>query len=127
MGLVDDVMEAVGGGGSGNRVVGAAMGLLGSAGGLEGVMSKLEASGLGDKVQSWIGTGANREISADEVRRALGDEEVGRVAREAGVSEDEAAGGLARMLPEVIDRLSPDGTLPDVGRLGDALGGLLGR
>jgi uncharacterized protein YidB (DUF937 family) len=129
MGLLDDALGAVGGtgGGSGNKVVGAVSGLLERAGGLEGVMSKLESSGLGDKVQSWIGTGANKEISRGEVRQALGDEEVKTVARDAGVSEDEAADGLAGMLPEIVDRTSPGGKLPDVGQLGSAVGGLLKR
>jgi uncharacterized protein YidB (DUF937 family) len=127
VGLLDDALGAVGGrgGGSGNQVLGAVSGLLERAGGLEGVMSKLESSGLGDKVQSWIGTGDNTAISRGEVKQALGDDEVKTVAREAGVSEDEAADGLAGLLPEIVDRISPGGKLPDVGQLGSAVGGLL--
>lgn len=130
MGLLDEAMGAIGGtggGGSGNKLLGAASGLLERAGGLEGVMSKLESSGLGDKVQSWVGTGDNKELSRGEVRGALGDDEVEAVARDAGVSEDEAADGLAGLLPQIVDRVSPGGTMPDVGQLGDMVGGLLKR
>ncbi|HSJ73020.1 MAG TPA: YidB family protein [Miltoncostaeaceae bacterium] len=128
MGLLDDAVGAVGGkGGSSNQVMGALGGLVEQAGGVQGILSKLEASGLGDRVQSWLGTGANKEISPDEAKQALGPEEVTRAADRAGVSEDEAAGGIAGMLPELIDRVSPGGKLPDVGPLDDMLAGFLKR
>ncbi|HVG99993.1 MAG TPA: YidB family protein [Miltoncostaeaceae bacterium] len=126
MGLVDDVMGAVGGqGGSSNKVMGALGGLVEQAGGVEGIMRKLESSGLGDKLQSWIGTGDNKAISPDEVKRALGEDEIARCARQAGVSEDEAAGGIAAALPQLIDKASPGGQLPDMGQLDDLLAGFL--
>jgi uncharacterized protein YidB (DUF937 family) len=128
MGLLDDAVGALGGkGGSGNAIVGALGGLVESAGGMQGIMSKLEASGLGDKAQSWIGTGENKAISPDEVKRALGPDEVRAAAQRAGVSEDEAAAGIAGVLPQLIDQVSPDGKLPDLGRLDDMLSGFLKR
>jgi uncharacterized protein YidB (DUF937 family) len=126
MGLVDDVMGALGGqGGSSNKVMGALGGLVEQAGGVEGIMKKLDESGLGDKVQSWIGTGDNKSISADEVTQALGKDEVAACAQQAGVSEDEAAGGIAAALPQLIDKASPGGQLPDMGQLDDLLAGFL--
>jgi uncharacterized protein YidB (DUF937 family) len=127
VGLLDDVMGAVGGkgGASGNPALGALGGLLQSAGGVQGLVSKLQSSGLGDKVDSWIGTGQNKAISADEVKQALGPDEVKKAAEQAGVSEDEAAGGIAGLLPDLIDKVSPDGKLPDMGQLDDVIGGLL--
>ena len=72
MGLVDDVMGAIGGQGrSSNKVMGALGGLVEQAGGVEGIMRKLDSSGLGDKVQSWIGTGDNKAISPDEVKQEV--------------------------------------------------------
>lgn len=128
MGLLDDAVGALGGqGGSGNAGLGALGGLVERAGGVQGVMSKLEAAGLGDKVQSWVGTGDNKAISPEEVKRALGPEEVRGAAERAGVSEDEAATGIAGMLPQLIDRVSPDGKLPDIGPLDDMLSGFLKR
>ena len=128
MGLLDDAVGALGGqGGSGNAGLGALGGLVERAGGVQGVMSKLDAAGLGDKVQSWVGTGDNKAISPEEVKRALGPEEVRGAAERAGVSEDEAATGIAGMLPQLIDRVSPDGKLPDIGPLDDMLSGFLKR
>ncbi len=126
MGLLDDAMGALGGkGGSGNQAMGAVAGLVEQAGGVQGILSKLQASGLGDKVDSWIGTGANKSISADEVKQALGPDEVKQAAAKAGVSEDQAAGGIAEALPGLIDKISPDGKLPDIGPLDDMLSGFL--
>jgi uncharacterized protein YidB (DUF937 family) len=126
VGLLDDAVGALGGkGGSGNQMMGALGGLVEQAGGVQGILSKLEASGLGDKVDSWIGTGANKSISADEVKQALGEDQVKQAAAKAGVSEDQAAGGIAEALPELIDRVSPDGKLPDIGPLDDMLSGFL--
>jgi uncharacterized protein YidB (DUF937 family) len=80
---------------------------------------------VGDKVDSWIGTGDNRSLSADEVKQALGPDEVKQAAAKAGVSEDQAAGGIAEALPDLINRVSPDGKLPDIGPLDDMLSGFL--
>jgi uncharacterized protein YidB (DUF937 family) len=128
MGLLDQVMGALGGkGGNVSGLFGQVEGLLGAVGGLDGVMSKLQAAGLDDKLQSWIGTGQNAAISPDEVKKALGPDELAQVAQKAGVSQDEAASGIADALPQLVDKLTPDGKLPDTGGLDDALGKLLGK
>ena len=128
MGFLDQILGAVRGkGGDPSGIFGQVEGLLGSVGGLDGIMSKLQAAGLDDKLQSWIGTGANAAISGGEVKNALGSDEITKIAQKAGVSEDEAASGIASQLPGLIDRLTPDGKLPDVGGLDDALGKLLGK
>ena len=125
MGLLDDAMGALGGKGGGSQAMGAIGGLVEQAGGVQGILSKLEASGLGDKVDSWIGTGPNKSISSDEVTRALGPDQVKQAAAKAGVSEEQAAGGIAAALPDLIDRVSPDGKLPDIGPLDDLLAGFV--
>lgn len=126
MGLLDEAVSALGGkGGSGNKAMGALGGLVEQAGGVQGILSKLQASGLGDKVDSWIGTGPNKAISPDEVKQALGPEQVTQAAAKAGVSEDEAASGIASALPDLINKVSPDGKLPDIGPLDDILAGFV--
>jgi len=129
MGLLDQIMGAFGGKGGGDLsgVFGQVEGLLGPVGGLDGVMSKLQAAGLDDKLQSWIGSGQNAAISGDEVKQALGSNEIGQLAQKAGVSEDDAASGIADALPQLIDKLTPDGKLPDSGGLDDVLGKVLGK
>lgn len=128
MGLLDDLAGgALGkllGGGDTGKLVQVAMGMLGGAGGLSGLLEKFQGAGLKEQADSWVSTGDNREIGADDVRQALGDDEVARVAEEAGVSKDEAAGGLAQLLPQLIDKLTPDGDVPDQGGLMDRLGSL---
>jgi uncharacterized protein YidB (DUF937 family) len=125
VGLLDGAMGALGGKGGGSQAVGAIGGLVEHAGGVQGILSKLEASGLGDRVDSWIGTGPNKSISPDEVKQALGPDQVKEAAAKAGVSEDQAAGGIAAALPDLIDRVSPDGKLPGMGALDDMLAGFV--
>jgi uncharacterized protein YidB (DUF937 family) len=79
---------------------------------------------LGDAVKSWIGTGANQPVTPAQLHSALGDEHVGRIAEEAGVSKAEAAQGLSQLLPNLIDHLTPQGQLPDSSSLDSALEGI---
>jgi len=131
MGLLDDLAGgALGklmGGGNSGKLVQVAMSMLGGAGGLgglSGLLSKFQGAGLKDQADSWVSKGDNQEITADNVTQALGHEEVARVAEEAGVSHEEAAGGLAKLLPQLIDKVTPDGDVPDEGGLMDKLGSL---
>jgi uncharacterized protein YidB (DUF937 family) len=73
----------------------------------------LENGGLGDAVRSWVGTGSNQPVSADQVAQALGPGgHLQQLADTAGVSQDEAAQQLSSLLPEVVNHLSPNGDLP---------------
>lgn len=134
MGLLDGVLGQVIGRVGGNdqavKMVETVAGMIGggeggSGAGLQGLVEKFQAGGLGDLAASWIGTGDNKAVSADQVRSALGDDEVRRVADEAGVSQDEAASGLAALLPELVDKVTPDGLVPDAGALAERLQKLL--
>ncbi|MCW5654775.1 YidB family protein [Hydrogenophaga sp.] len=99
--------------------------LLNNAGGLQGVLARLQSGGLGDAVQSWIGTGANQPVSGEQLGGALGPELLDMVARQLGSSPQQASGTLADLLPGLIDQLTPQGRMPEDNGLG-ALGGLLG-
>ena len=82
-----------------------------AGGGLQQVLSGFQANGLSAQTDSWIGTGANKPISGEDVRKVVGDEELAKIAAQLGVSEDEAADAVAQVLPTVVDRVSPEGTL----------------
>lgn len=110
-------------GGAGNGLLGAAVALV-QQHGLQGLVQKLSSGGLADVVQSWVGTGANAPLSAAQLEQVLGADSVAAVARQAGVSTQDAAGGLASMLPELVNQLTPDGKIP--GNASDLLGGLAG-
>lgn len=100
--------------------------LLASSGGLQGLLAKLQSGGLGDAVQSWIGTGANQPVSGDQLGSALGPDLMGMIASQLGGSPAQASGTLADLLPGLIDQLTPKGQLPadhDLGGLGALLGG----
>ena len=103
-------------------------------GGLSGLLQQLQASGLGDQVQSWISTGANQPVSGDQLSSALGGAGglLGQLAQQAGVSHAEAGDQLSQLLPQIVDRLTPQGQLPaggagGIGDIAGMLGGLLNR
>lgn len=123
--------NAVGGGGmDAMAMVGA---LLQQAGGLSGLLQKLQANGLGDAAQSWVGTGANQPVSADQLGAALGPDLLSHLGAGGGQGAD-LTGLLAQFLPAVVDQLTPQGQLPadnGMGGLGQldmgALAGLAGQ
>ncbi len=95
------------------------------AGGIGEILGKLESGGLGDTVSSWLGSGENKAVDPGALSNALGADRLSGFARQAGVSESEASTLLAGMLPGLIDKLSPEGKLPDTGGLDSMIGGLL--
>ena len=99
-------------------------------GGLGDLLAAFERNGMGEQVQSWVGTGSNLPLAPEQLQQALGGDVLDGLARQAGVSPAEAGSGLAELLPQLIDRLTPDGQLPQGGGLGDigsVLGALSGR
>ena len=117
MGLLDELRGGVMGGmtrGAGgarpqNPLVEIALQLLQQNGGIEGILGKFQQAGYAEQAQSWISTGENRPISADDLQQVLGQGQLGQIARELGLGRREAADGLASMLPQVIDRMTPQG------------------
>ncbi len=89
-------------------------------GGLQGLLAQLGQGGLAQQVQSWVGTGQNMPVSADQLMQALGGGQLGALAQQFGMSADQAAGGMAGLLPDVIDKLTPSGAVQD----GDIAAGL---
>jgi len=81
-------------------------------GGISGLVRTFQEKGLGEVVSSWISTGKNMPISADQIQSVLGHPQVKEIAQKLGVSTEEASQNLAQMLPQVIDKLTPNGSLP---------------
>ncbi len=98
----------------------------GAGGGLGNIVGALQSGGLGDAVSSWLGSGDNIAVAPKDVQAALGDGAISKFAEQAGVSGSEASAVLAGILPQVVDKLSPDGKLPDKGGLDSMLSGLIG-
>ena len=111
-GLGDILGQVLGGGGA-------------SAGGLGGLLEKLGQRGLGAQAQSWVGPGQNMSIQPGAIRDVFGSGGLAAIAQQAGLSEDDTADGLAQLLPEVVDRVTPQGRVPDGNELETTLEGLL--
>jgi uncharacterized protein YidB (DUF937 family) len=80
-------------------------------GDLQGLVTKLQEGGLNNQVQSWLGNGANLPITADQLRSALGNEQVKQLAQHFGLPVDAALKLMAEHLPAAVDQASPNGTL----------------
>jgi uncharacterized protein YidB (DUF937 family) len=130
MGLLDSVLN-----GLGDQAAGGLGDLLEGQGGVAGLAEKFGGAGMADTVQSWIGTGSNLNISPEQIRQVLGSGPIADFATRLGISPEQASETLAGLLPEAVDRLTPNGQVVDAGGLmdqlpgglGDMLGGLLKR
>jgi len=124
MGLLDSLIGAANGDSAGaGGIATVVTGLLAQHGGLGGLVEKFQAGGLGEAVQSWVGTGQNLPISAAQLQSVLGSEQVAAIAGKLGVDPQQAAELLSKFLPQTVDQLTPDGQLPADGGA-DLLGGL---
>lgn len=133
MGFLDDVVgqvkEAVGGG-EHSALANEVLGMLSGAsegGGLQGMIQSFKDKGLGDIMSSWIGTGRNLPISGEQLKTGLGADLLGQLASKIGVSPDVAASTLSEILPGIIDKLTPEGAVPESGLLQQGLNFLQGN
>jgi uncharacterized protein YidB (DUF937 family) len=102
-------------GGGGGGAMGALLPILAgflASGGLSKIMGGLKANGLSAQADSWVGTGSNQPVSGRDVEQAMGREQIQQIAQQLGVSEPQAAEAVAQALPEVVDKVSPNGQLP---------------
>jgi uncharacterized protein YidB (DUF937 family) len=114
MGLLDNVASAVLGkmGGTQGGMAQIALDMFNQHGGLEGVLEKLKSGGLSEQVASWVSTGENQVVSADQITNALGSSQISELAAKFGISPDLLSSQLAQHLPDVINKLTPHGELP---------------
>lgn len=85
----------------------------GLLGGLGTLLQRFQQSGHGDIINSWVGPGENRSITPDQLHQALGPEAVNNLSRMAGAAPNQLLSELSRVLPGVVDRLTPQGRVPD--------------
>jgi uncharacterized protein YidB (DUF937 family) len=95
-------------------------------GGLQGLVRTFEENGLGREVASWVGQGQNLPSSAEQLEAVLGSGQIRAIADKLGFSPQETSGHLAELLPQVVDKLTPGGQIPESGGLGPLLGMLKG-
>lgn len=108
--------QGAGGGGIGQLIQSALKMFMGNQGGqanLNGFLDQMKGAGLGDAVDSWVGTGDNVNVDAKQITQALGPEKVHELAQQAGMSDEDAAKDLSQYLPQVVNEMTPKGKLPD--------------
>lgn len=81
-------------------------------GGVSGIIEKFKEKGFAEAASSWVGTGDNISIGADDVLKVLGKDSVKDLASKVGLDTDATAGLVGSLLPLVIDKLSPEGKEP---------------
>ena len=143
MGLLDELGGMLGGqpgaggqgglgGGQSAALLGAVIGMLvqgtqgaQGGGGLASLIEKFQSAGMGDAVNSWVGSGSNQSISPEQVGSVLGQDQMAQLAERFGLSTGDLGSHVAQLLPQAVDRMTPNGQVPAGGGLGD-IGSLLG-
>ena len=119
MGLFDQIIAGAVRGALGDAEQWALPGVLGQLlgqsdlGSLGGLLQQLQQGGLGGEVASWLGNGTNLPVSPDQLRAALGNDQLQDLARQAGLPVDQLLGMLSQHLPQTVDRMSPSGSLQE--------------
>ena len=127
MGLFDDIVGgALGGALGGGQGPGSLFEIVNHMGGLDAVIDRLREGGLGDQIGTWIGQGANQHVTPERIRAILGDGMIARAAQGMGLSPERISEIIAEQLPQLIDRMTPDGSSPGAG-FGELLGQVLRR
>jgi uncharacterized protein YidB (DUF937 family) len=97
-------------------------------GGFTGFLNRFSRAGLDDTASSWIAAGDNAPLSNEQVESVFTDEEIAQIAAQANIEKPAATSGLAFMIPQVVDKLTPDGVIPNesgiLSRIGDFLSGV---
>jgi uncharacterized protein YidB (DUF937 family) len=130
MDLLNTIQSALGGGDKKDDLMSSVMGLLGGQGGLQNLISQFDAKGLGDIIGSWVGTGQNKSISSDQIQNVIGSDALSGIASKLGINVSDLSGQLSNLLPGVVDKLTPNGKVPEgdlMGQATDLLGGLFGK
>ncbi len=139
MGLLDQVLGSLMGGGGGNSPIQSAlmgllsggqqntagnqgsanqgMGIPGMAGGLGGLLASFQQAGLGHLAESWIGNGPNQSVSPQQLQSVLGDNQVQNMSNQAGMAPQDFLSQLSQHLPNAVNGMTPNGRLPDEGSM----------
>lgn len=116
-----------GAGAEGNKAAAQALKMIeGLDNGLDGLVTKFDEAGLKEQAQSWVSKGKNLPVTAGQVKDALGPE-LEKIAQKMDMTVDAAAAKLAEVMPDLVDRLTPDGVAPKVAELKETAGQLFAK
>ena len=121
MALLDSITGMLGRSGGGKDVMSQLASMLTGKGGdglgLSRLLEQFKGAGLGDKVDSWVGTGENQPLTPAEVQKAIGDDRLAKMSKQTGQSVGSLTTDLSTMIPAAVNKLTPDGKVPDPGDL----------
>jgi uncharacterized protein YidB (DUF937 family) len=132
MGLMDGLLKEVtssieGSSGQQQGLAGSVINMLTSnQGGLQNLIQTMEQKGLGSVAQSWVGTGANHAITPEQIQSILGNQQLQQLAAQHGLNLQEVSSHLAQILPVVVDKLTPNGQVPNSSGIASLLQGFMG-
>ena len=86
--------------------------LVNEQGGVAGLQQKFQQAGLGGVIQGWISNGPNPPVTPDQTANVVGDDKIAEVAAKTGIPQDQVSAAIAKLLPLVVDHLTPNGTVP---------------
>jgi uncharacterized protein YidB (DUF937 family) len=121
-GLTQGAGGTPGGGSQGNQggPLGNLGGLLGGAsmggvlsGGLRDLVERFKQNGHGPAADSWVNKGPNQPVAPEQLQQAIGPEVLNTLSQQTGLSREELLSRLSRELPDAVDKLTPDGRLPN--------------
>ena len=121
------MLGSLAGGGAGGGMLGMLMPVVGgllAGGGLQKIMSGLEHQGAGAQASSWVAKGENQPVTGQQMKDAVGVDQLAQIAEKLGVSHDQAAEVLAKVIPHVVDKASPDGAMPSQEAVDSTVGAL---
>ena len=116
MGMLDGLLGGMLGGGAQqgqSPLMQMALQMIQQNGGLPGIISKFQHGGMTEHVDSWVGNGQNMPVTGNQLQEILGSGSIGQIAQQLGMSHGDASSGLAQVLPQLINHLTPTGQVPD--------------
>jgi uncharacterized protein YidB (DUF937 family) len=128
MGLLDNLLGSLLGGLNSNQqngLMSVVSNLLTKGGGIEGLMAKFNSQGLGDLVKGWVSTGPNPPATPDQIEKVLGSDQLNQMAAQAGIDPSQIAAQIAKLLPTVVDKVTPEGQPVSGNALNQGLASLL--
>ncbi len=108
MGLLDGLLGGI----EGAEMATVINGIIVKHGGIGGMVQQFQSQGFGETIKSWVGTGANLPITPDQLHQALGSDTIAKLAAKMGMTPTELSAKLSAVLPNAIDKLTPNGTIP---------------
>ena len=127
MSILDSILSQFTGGGQSNPLMKVVLDMVThqSGGGLAGLVQQFASAGLGQQAASWVGTGENHAITGDQINQVLGSEKVQAIAQQLGLDPNQISSQLANLIPQVVDKLTPNGQMVHGDDLKNSIAGLV--